>query len=68
MTLLKIVRYDVALAQGVVFAGGSVVVHTSSRGGGDQEITFRCLADLERYYTDCDIEVVTTEQHTVLVG
>lgn len=59
MTLFVIVRDDVALAEGVMFVSGTIVVHALLRGSSERLSSFGCLADVKQYYANCDIELVS---------
>lgn len=60
MKLFIIVRDDVTIANGVVFAPGATVVHSLLRRDRDSVMRFPSLADVRQSYHDCKVEIVET--------
>ncbi|MEY4577450.1 MAG: hypothetical protein RL701_2153 [Pseudomonadota bacterium] len=58
MKMFVILRGDVTIANGVVFAAGATVVHSALRRDRDNLTRFASLADVQHYYRGCEIEFV----------
>jgi hypothetical protein len=62
MKLFIIVRDDVTIANGVVFAPGATVVHSLLRRDRDSVTRFPSLADVRQSYRGCKIEIVESSR------
>jgi len=62
MKLFIIVRDDVTIANGAVFAPGATVVHSLLRRDRDSLTRFPSLAEVRQQYSGCKIEIVETSR------
>lgn len=62
MKIFIIVRDDVTIANGVVFAPGAVVVHSLLRRDRDSVTRFPALADVRQRHSGCKIKLVETSR------
>jgi hypothetical protein len=56
MQLFVVVRDDVTIAEGVVFAAGATVVHSRLRRDRDSVTRFASLADVKQWFRGCEVK------------
>lgn len=59
MKLFVVMRDEMMIAEGVMFLGGSIVVHALLRRERDAITRFATIADVKHYYRNCEIELVS---------
>ena len=62
MKIFIIVRDDVTIANGVVFAPGATVVHSLLRRDRDSVTRFATLADVRQRYSGCKLKLVESSR------
>jgi hypothetical protein len=62
MKLFIIVRDDVTIANGAVFAPGATVVHSLLRRDRDSLTRFANLAEVKQAYRGCKVEIVESSR------
>jgi GTP-binding protein EngB required for normal cell division len=62
MKIFIIVRDDVTVANGVVFAPGAIVVHSLLRRDRDSVTRFPTLVDVKHRFSGCKLQMVETSR------